>query len=335
MATTLRSASVSASKRLLPLSLAIVLVSYAPPPDPLPSWNEGSAKQGIIEFVRAVTTPGTPSFVPPVERIAVFDNDGTLWVEHPMYTEVMFMIDQVKVAAPKHPEWKGNPVFEALAAHDHKALAELGEKKILQFLGEANAGMSVDTYNKSIRDWLASARQPRFKRPYSELTYKPMQELLAFLRANEFKTFIVSGGTAEFMRQWAEKTYGVTSDQVVGSATEVKFEQNGGSTLIRGAKIAFVDDGPGKPVGIYREIGHRPIAAFGNSDGDQQMLEYAAGSPGKSLMLLVQHDDAVREYAYDRHTKVGKLDKALDEAKAKNWIVVSMKRDWKRIFAFE
>jgi phosphoglycolate phosphatase-like HAD superfamily hydrolase len=303
---------------------------------PLPSWNEGPAKQAIVQFVMDVTTPGAPTFVPAEDRIAVFDNDGTLWSEQPLYVQFVFMLDQLKAAAPQHPEWQNNPAFKALVAHDHQQLAALGHKPILELLAVANSGMTVQAYDTTIRDWLATAKHPKFQRPYTELVYVPMQELLAYLRANGFKTFIVSGGSVEFMRPWAEKAYGVPPEQVIGSQQDVKFEMKDGTpVLTRQPAIAFVDDGPGKPVGIYRGIGRRPIAAFGNSDGDQQMLELTAAGAGRRLMLLVHHDDAAREFAYDRQSHIGKLDKAWDEAKARQWIVVSMKNDWKRIFAFE
>jgi phosphoglycolate phosphatase-like HAD superfamily hydrolase len=286
--------------------------------------------------VQAVTDKKSKEYVPPVERIAVFDNDGTLWSEQPLYFQFVFMLEQLKAAAPKHPEWKDNAAFKALAAHDHKALAEMGQKPVLELLAVANSGMTVGDYDKTIRDWLAKARHPKFKRPYTDLVYKPMQELLAYLRANGFKTFIVSGGSVEFMRPWAEKAYGIPAEQIIGSQQEVKFEMKDGKpVLTREPKLAFIDDGPGKPVGIYRHIGRRPIAAFGNSDGDLQMLQFTAAGPGQRLMLLVHHNDAEREYAYDRASHIGKLDKALDEARANNWIVVSMKSDWKKIFAFE
>ncbi len=320
------------------LALVFLFLS-APAPaeqDPLPSWNAGANRDAIVSFVAAVTRDGSPDYIAPGERIAVFDNDGTLWSEQPLYFQFVFMLDQVKAAAPKHPEWKNNAAFKALLAHDEKALAAMGQKPVLELLAIANSGMTVEAYDRTIRDWLATARHPKFNRPYTDLVYAPMQELLAYLRANGFKTFIVSGGGIEFMRQWVEKAYGIPPEQVVGSIAEVKFElKDGAPTLTRLPKVAFVDDGPGKPVGIYRNIGRRPIAAFGNSDGDQQMLEATAAGPGKRLMLLVHHDDADREYAYDRTSKVGKLDKAWDEAKAKGWVVVSMKSDWKRIFGFE
>ena len=302
----------------------------------LPSWNDGEARTRIIEFVRAVSDPRSRDFVAPGERIAVFDNDGTLWSEQPLYFQFVFMLDQVKAVAPKHPEWKDNPAFQALVAHDMAALEKLGHKPVIELLAVANSGMTVGEYDKTIRDWLATARHPKFKRPYTDLVYKPMQELLAYLRANGFRTFIVSGGSVEFMRPWAEAAYGIPPEQVVGSQMEVKFEMKDGEpVLTREAKIAFVDDGPGKPVGIYRHIGKRPIAAFGNSDGDLQMLQVTAAGEGRRLVLIVHHDDADREFAYDRDSHIGKLDKAWDEARAKKWIVVSMKRDWKKVFAFQ
>jgi phosphoserine phosphatase len=303
---------------------------------PLKSWNEGTAKQAIFKFVNDVTTQGAPTYVAPEDRIAVFDNDGTLWAEQPMYIQFVFMLEQVKAAAPKHPEWNDNAAFKALMARDTKALTAMGQKPVLELLAAANSGMTVAEYDKTIRDWLATAKHPKFKRPYTDLVYVPMQELLAYLRANDFKTFIVSGGSVEFMRPWAEKAYDIPAEQIIGSQQDVKFEmKNGKPVLTRAPKIAFVDDGPGKPAGIYRSIGRRPIAAFGNSDGDQQMLEITAAGEGPRLLLLIHHDDAEREFAYDRQSKIGKLDKAWDEAKAKNWIVVSMKNDWKRVFEFQ
>jgi len=314
----------------------LLLVSSAAWAQILPSWNEGEAKARIVTFVQAITDKKGKDYVAPAERIAVFDNDGTLWAEQPLYFQFVFMLDQVKAAAPKHPEWKDNPAFQALARQDHEALAKLGHKPVLELLGQANSGMTVGEYDGTIRGWLAKARHPKFKRPYTDLVYKPMQELLAYLRANGFKTFIVSGGSVEFMRPWAEKAYGIPAEQIVGSQQEVKFEmQDGKPVLRRGPNFVFVDDGPGKPVGIYRQIGRRPIAAFGNSDGDLQMLQVTADGPGQRLALIVHHDDAEREFAYDRASHIGKLDKAWDEAKANNWIVVSMKSDWKRIFSFD
>jgi phosphoglycolate phosphatase-like HAD superfamily hydrolase len=349
----LRSARTAVVRRLLPFAIgASVLTSFAPQADPLPSWNNGSAKQRIIEFVNATTDAHNPAYIDSTQRIAVFDNDGTLWCEHPLYVQFVFMIDKLKAEAPKHPEWKDNPAFKALMSHDQKALMAQ-EKPLLQLLGVANSGMTVEEYNREIVEWLATARHPRFKRPYTDLVYKPMQELLAYFRANGFKTFVVSGGSVEFMRPWTASAYGIPPEQVVGSISDIKFEQqNGTPALVREPGIAFIDDGPGKPVGIYRSIGRHPVAAFGNSDGDKEMLEItAAGAKPKEqiprvarddkvrevkrLLLLVHHDDAVREYAYDRNTSVGKLDKAWDEAIKRDWIVVSMKNDWRRIFGFE
>ena len=313
-----------------------VAVATSAQKDPLASWNEGTSKKAIIDFVERTTKAGSSDFIPLDERIATFDNDGTLWSEQPMYFQFLFMLDQVKAAAPSHPEWKDNAVFKALAAKDQKALAEIGEKPLLEFLAVANSGMSVADYDSSVRVWLATASHPRFNRPYTDLVYKPMLDLLGYLRANGFKTFIVSGGSIEFMRPWVQQVYGIPPEQVVGTISDVKFEvQNGAPVLIREPKISFVDDGPGKPVGIYRSIGRRPVAAFGNSDGDQQMLEFTAAGPGKRLMLIVHHTDADREYAYDRTSSIGKLDKALDEALAKGWIVVDMKKDWRVIYPFE
>jgi len=313
-----------------------VAVATSAQKDPLASWNEGTSKKAIIDFVERTTKAGSSDFIPLDERIATFDNDGTLWSEQPMYFQFLFMLDQVKAAEPSHPEWKDNAVFKALAAKDQKALAEIGEKPLLEFLAVANSGMSVADYDSSVRVWLATASHPRFNRPYTDLVYKPMLDLLGYLRANGFKTFIVSGGSIEFMRPWVQQVYGIPPEQVVGTISDVKFEmQNGAPVLIREPKINFVDDGPGKPVGIYRSIGRRPVAAFGNSDGDQQMLEFTAAGPGKRLMLIVHHTDADREYAYDRTSSIGKLDKALDEALAKGWIVVDMKKDWRVIYPFE
>jgi phosphoglycolate phosphatase-like HAD superfamily hydrolase len=314
----------------------LLLVSGAAWAQVLPSWNEGDAKARIVTFVQAVADDKSKDYVPPAERIAVFDNDGTLWSEQPLYFQLVFMLEQVKAAASKHPEWKDNPAFKALMAHDQKELMKMSHRPLLALVGVANSGMTVEAYDRAIRDWLASAQHPRFKRPYTDLVYLPMQELLAYLRENGFKTFIVSGGSVEFMRPWAEKAYGIPAEQIIGSQQEVTYKvRDGKPVLVRGPKFAFVDDGPGKPVGIYRSIGRRPIAAFGNSDGDLEMLQFTAAGDGRRLMLIVHHDDAEREFAYDRASHIGKLDKALDEAKAKNWLVVSMKSDWKRIFAFE
>jgi hypothetical protein len=297
----------------------------APLPDPLPSWNDGAVKKSITDFVARVTAQGSPDFVPVEQRIAAFDNDGTLWCEQPIYFQVAFAIDELKRMAPQHPEWKTKEPFKALLDNDKQALAAAGEKGLLDIVMATHTGMT------------ATATHPRFKQLYVDLTYQPMQELMRYLRANSFKTFIVSGGGIEFMRPWTEKIYGIPPEQVVGSSGVVKFEMgaDGKPVLMKLPKIEFVDDGPGKPVGINRFIGRRPIFTFGNSDGDQQMLEWTAAGDGARFMGLVHHTDAEREYAYDRHSLVGKLDKALDEANARGWTVVDMKRDWNKVFAFQ
>jgi len=304
--------------------------------DPLPSWNDGAAKQTIVNFVTAVTRDGSPDFVPVPQRIATFDNDGTLWCEHPMYAQLAFALDRVKAMAPMHPEWKDKQPFKAVLERDMKTLAESGERGLVELVMVTHAGMTSNEFAKIVTDWLATARHPRFNRPYTELIYQPMLELLAYLRANGFKTFIVSGGGVEFMRPWTERVYGVPPEQVVGSSIKTKFEmRDGRPELFRLPEINFIDDKAGKPAGINEFIGRRPIAAFGNSDGDLEMLQWATMSGGVRLGLIVHHTDAEREYAYDRHTPFGELDKALDAAAMNKWTVVSMKDDWKRIFAFQ
>jgi phosphoserine phosphatase len=274
--------------------------------------------------------------VPVPERIAVFDNDGTLWAEQPIYFQLAFAIDRVKTLAPQHPEWKDREPFKSVIAGDMAGLAATGEKGMLEIVAATHAGMTVEEFTRTVEEWVATARHPRFNRPYTELVYQPMLELMALLRASQFKTFIVSGGGIEFMRPWTEKIYGIPPEQVVGSSGVVKFElRDGKPVLVKEAKVEFIDDGPGKPVGINRFIGRRPVFAFGNSDGDQQMLEYTAGGPGARFMGLVHHTDAAREFAYDRQSHIGKLDKALDEATQRKWVVVDMKADWNAIFPFE
>ncbi|RWA46225.1 HAD family hydrolase [Cupriavidus sp. UYMSc13B] len=311
--------------------------AYAPAPEvsaaeALPSWRDGPVRQSIVKFVSDVTRPGSPTFVPPEARVAVFDNDGTLWSEQPLYFQFFFLLDQVRAAAPQHPEWKNNPAFKALMANDMQGLMR-NEKQLAALIMTANSGMTVEEYDRTIRDWLAKAQHPKFKRPFTELVYQPQLELLAFLRANGFKTYIVSGGTIEFMRPWTAKTYGIPPEQVIGSSQAIRYvTRDGKGALVRDPKMEFVDDGAGKPVGIYRHIGRRPIVAVGNSDGDLQMLEYTISGDGPRMAVLVRHDDAEREFAYDRESKVGKLDKALDAAASKGWTVVSMKQDWQRIY---
>jgi phosphoglycolate phosphatase-like HAD superfamily hydrolase len=305
--------------------------------DPLPSWNDGTVKKSITDFVARVTTQGGPDFVPPAERIATFDNDGTLWSEQPIYFQGAFAFDRVKAIAPKNPAWKTQQPFKAVLENDMKTVFASGEKGLVAIVAATHAGMPVEEFTKTVLDWISTARHPRFNRPYTDLVYQPMQELLVYLRANGFKTFIVSGGGIEFMRPWTEKVYGIPPEQVVGSSGVTKFQigPDGKPMLIKEAKIEFIDDGPGKPVGINRFIGRRPILAFGNSDGDLQMLQYTMIGNGPRLALYVHHDDAEREYAYDRNSHIGKLDKGLDEARAKGWPIISMKRDWKAIFPFQ
>ena len=304
--------------------------------DPLPSWRDGPSKHAILKFVADVTQPGASTSVPPAERIAVFDNDGTLWSEQPLYFQLAFALDQVKAMAPKHPEWKATEPFKTLLAGDVKGALAQGEKAILQVMAATHAGMTTDELGASVREWAATARHPRTGKLYTEMVYQPMLELLAYLRANGFKTFIVSGGGVEFMRPWAEKAYGIPPEQIVGSSGVVKFEMRPtGPVLIKESKLEFLDDGPGKPVGINRFIGRRPVLAFGNSDGDHQMLQYTAGGAGLRFVGLVHHTDGEREWAYDRQSQIGKLDKALDEALAKGWTVVDMKADWARVYPFD
>jgi phosphoglycolate phosphatase-like HAD superfamily hydrolase len=310
--------------------------SVARSADPLPSWNEGKTKQSIVEFVAKVTKKGSPDFVPPAERIATFDNDGTLWAEQPLYFQFLFALDRVKALAPQHPEWKDKEPFASLLKGDLKGALAGGEPALIQIVAATHAGMTPDEFDKIVKDWIATAKHPLTRRPFTEMVYQPMQELLAYLRANGFKTFIVSGGGVEFMRAFAEKVYGIPPDQVVGSSGKLKFEMRDGKpVLVKLPEINFIDDKDGKPVGIQQYIGRRPIAAFGNSDGDQQMLEWTIAGSGARFALIVHHDDAKREWAYDRQSHIGTLDKAWDEAVAKGWTVVSMKDDWKTIFPAE
>lgn len=311
--------------------------AWAQATDPLPSWNEGSAKHAIVAFVDKVTTEGGADFVAGEERIAAFDNDGTLWAEQPVYFQFQFALDQVKALAPAHPEWATEQPFAAVISDDVKTVMASGQEGLLKILAETHAGMTTEEFSGFVADWLSSARHPRFDRPYDQLTYKPMRELLDYLRANGFKTFIVSGGGVEFMRVFAEEAYGIPPEQVVGSSGVVKFEfgADGAPHLIKQPQVEFIDDGPGKPVGINRFIGRRPILAFGNSDGDQQMLEWTVAGDGLRFAGLVHHDDADREWAYDRDSPIGRLGKTLDEATQNGWTVVSMKNDWSIVFAPE
>jgi phosphoserine phosphatase len=323
-------------RRDLVASIAALPAFAQAPGAILPSWNDGATKTAITQFVTCVTTQGSPDFVPVDQRIATFDNDGTLWVEQPMYTQLAFALDRVKAMAPLHPEWKDKQPFKAVLEGDMKTLAESGERGLLELIIVTHAGMTTDEFQKIVTDWLATARHPRFNRPYTDLVYQPMLELLAYLRANGFKTFIVSGGGVEFMRPWTERIYGVAPEQVVGSSIKTRFEMRDGQPLLfRLPEVNFVDDKTGKPIGINEYIGRRPIAAFGNSDGDLEMLQWTTMSGGVRFGLIVHHTDAVREYAYDRDTHFGRLDKALDAAAANKWTVVDVKNDWKRVFAFD
>ncbi|MBF9197812.1 HAD family hydrolase [Microvirga terrestris] len=301
--------------------------------DPLPSWNDGPAKQAIVAFVTDVTREGSPDFVPPAERIATFDNDGTLWVEQPIYVQFAYALDRVKALTPQHPEWKDTQPFKAVLEGDMTALAAAGEKGAVEIVAATHAGMTPEEFRQTVTEWLSTARHPRFGRRYDELVYQPMLEVLTYLRANGFKTYITSGGGAEFIRAFAEERYGIPPEQVIGSRIITKFEhRDGRPILFRLPQVDFIDDGPGKPVGINQGIGRRPVAAFGNSDGDLEMLQWTTEAGKRRLGLVVHHTDAEREYAYDRQSRVGKLDKALDTATVDRWTIVDMKRDWKTVF---
>ena len=308
--------------------------------DPLPSWNDGPASQAIIEFVDAVTTEGGADFVPPEDRIATFDQDGTLWVEHPLYAQAMFAIDRVVALAPEHPEWKDQEPFKAVLTQDREAMAKFSEQDWERIIAATHAGMTKDAFQEIVEAWLAKAKDPRFKRPYTELVYQPMLEVMEYLRANGFRIYIVTGGGQEFVRVYSERVYGVPVEQVVGSSIATKYDyQDGEPVLLREPEVFFIDDRTGKPIGINLFIGKRPYAAFGNSGGDREMLEWTGAGDGARLMMLVLHDDAGREYAYGPanglpDSKVGTFPQALaDEAKAKGWVVISMKNDWKTIFS--
>jgi phosphoserine phosphatase len=301
--------------------------------DPLPSWNDRASKRSIVELVGKTTREGSPTFVPPAERIAVFDNDGTLWAEQPMYFQAFFIFDRVKALAPAHPEWKEKEPFASVLRGDVKGALAGGEHALLELAMATHAGTTTEEFEKAVSDWIATARHPTTGRLFTEMVYQPMLEVLEYLRSNGFKTFIVSGGGIEFMRPWAERVYGIPPEQVVGSSIKTKLEiREGKPVLVRLPEIDFIDDKAGKPVGIHRHIGRRPIAAFGNSDGDLQMLQWTAAGAGARLCLYVHHTDAGREWAYDRQSHVGRLDRGLDEARARGWTVVDMKTDWRRIY---
>jgi hypothetical protein len=301
--------------------------------EPLPSWNDTAPKQAIVAFVKKVTKEGSTDFVPVPERIATFDNDGTLWAEQPLYFQFFFVVDRVKALAPKHPEWKKKEPFASVLKGDMQGVAAAGEKGALEMLAATHTGMTTEEFTRTVVDWIATAKHPKTGRLYTEMVYQPMLELLTYLRTNGFKTYIVSGGGIEFMRPWTEKVYGIPPEQVIGSSGKLKFEiLDGKPVLVKLPEIDLIDDGPGKPAGIQRAIGRRPVMSFGNSDGDLPMLQWTTAGKGPRFALIVHHTDAEREWAYDRTSHVGKLDKAWDEATAKGWTVVSMKDDWKTIF---
>jgi phosphoserine phosphatase len=321
------------------LALAGTIAAAAPnaslgaPADPLPSWRAGPARTAIVSYVDRVTRPGA-DFVPPAERIAVFDNDGTLWAEQPIYFQFAFAMERIGQMVARDPALREKPAFAAIADRDQAAMAKLSEKDLMEAVLAVQVGLTTDEYQAVAKAWLKQARHPRFHTPYTALTYKPQLELLNYLRAAGFKTYIVSGGEVQFMRSFAEQAYGVPPEQVIGTNLTTKFElRDGKGVLVAQPALGSIDDGPGKPSNIDQHIGRRPLVAVGNSDGDLQMLQYSASSPRPNLQILVHHDDAAREYAYDRQSKIGKLDKALDEARARGWTVVSMKDDWKTVFA--
>jgi hypothetical protein len=304
--------------------------------DPLPSWNEGQTKSAIVDFVNDVTNPASNNFIEVADRIATFDNDGNLWSEQPAYFQLFFAIDRVNQMAPEHPEWKTEQPFKSVLENEMAELAKQGEHALLQLVMATHAGITTEEFEAIVKDWLATAKHPRFNRPYTELVYQPMLELLDYLRANNFKTFIVSGGGIEFMRPWVEEVYGIPKDQVVGSSIKTKFVMKDSLPVIeRLPEIDFIDDKEGKPLGINKFIGRRPVFASGNSDGDLAMLQYTAAGEGRRFMLYLHHTDEEREWAYDRDSHIGKLDRGLDEAIEKGWTVIDMKNDWKVIYPFE
>ena len=304
--------------------------------DALPSWNQGATKSAIVDFVEDVTDPSSPNFVPPADRIATFDNDGNLWSEQPLYFQLIFALDRVKALAPDHPEWQELQPFKAVLEDDRETLLESGEHGILELVMATHAGMTPDGFQQTVQEWLKTARHPRFDQPYNKMIYQPMLELLEYLRAHDFKTFSVSGGGVEFMRAWVEEAYGIPPEQVVGSSIKTEFIMEDGQPLIRRLpEIDFIDDKAGKPVGINKFIGKRPILASGNSDGDLQMLQYTAAGDGPKLMLYLHHTDSVREWAYARDSHIGRLDQGLDEAAEHGWTVIDMAKDWNVIYPFQ
>lgn len=309
-----------------------------PQTDPLPSWNEGDSKKSIIDFVTKTTTASSIGFIPVNDRIACFDNDGTLWSEQPMYFQLAFAMDQVKVMAPQHPEWKNKQPFKALLEGDLKTALAGGEKALLEIVMATHSGVTSEEFEKSVTNWMATATHPTTGKHYSEMIYQPMVELLNYLRANGYKTFIVSGGGVDFMRPWVEQAYGIPPDQVVGSSVKVKYEvkEDGTTQIVKLSELNFIDDKEGKPVGIHQFIGKRPVFTAGNSDGDYAMLQWTVTATGYPRFgMIVHHTDSVREWAYDRQSHIGKLERGLDDAAKYNWMLVDMKTDWKKIYPFE
>ena len=314
-------------------SVLLLTSAFVQADDPLPSWSDTSAKKNIIEFVTQVTDSGSPSFVPPAERIATFDNDGTLWGEQPMYVQAFFVFDRIKALAPQHPEWKEQEPYASVLKGDLKSALAGGERSLLELAMATHSGMTTEEFESIVNAWITTARHPQTGKLFTEMVYQPMLELLAYLRANGFKTYIVSGGGIEFMRPWTERVYGVPPEQVIGSSIKTKFEmQNGTPVIVRLPELNFIDDKAGKPTAIQHHIGRRPIAAFGNSDGDLQMLQWTSAGPGRKLCLLVHHTDGKREVAYDRDAAVGRLADALIEAKKSGWTVVDIQADWARLY---
>ena len=304
--------------------------------DPLPSWNKGAAKQAILDYVNAVTTEGSDDFIPVSERIATFDNDGNLWSEQPAYFQLFFAMDRIKALAPEHPEWKTTQPYQSVLDNDMAKLMSYGEHGLIQIVMATHGNNTVKEFEQIVKDWLATAKHPRFDRPYTDLVYQPMLELINYMKANEFKTFIVSGGGIEFMRPWVEGVYGIPRDQVIGSSIKTKYDYNDGKPVIRRLpELNFIDDKEGKPEGINQFIGRKPVFASGNSDGDLQMMRWADSNTYPSFQLYVHHTDSIREWAYDRKSSIGRLDKGLDEANAKGWTVIDMKNDWKVVYPFE
>lgn len=322
-------------RRALALALLLATPAFGQD-DPLPSWNDGPTRQAIIDFVTAATTEGGPGFIAPGDRIATFDNDGTLWSEQPMYFQGFFAFDRIREMAKDHPEWASEMPFKAVLDGDMKALAASGEKGLMEILAATHAGMTSAEFEAEVKDWIATARHPTLDRPFTDLVYQPMLEVLDYLRANDFQTWIVSGGGIDFMRPWAEAVYGVPPWQVIGSQIEVTYnDKDGAPRFDREAKLFFNDDKAGKPVGILRHIGREPVIAFGNSDGDYQMLEYVTAGDGPDLGLIVHHTDAEREWAYDRDSHIGTLSRALDAAPGEGWVLIDMAKDWKLVYPFE